>query len=303
MNNQRTYAALFLAASTLAISPATIAQDQDDEPIEEIITVGIRGSLANAVDQKRNSENLKEVIIAEDIGKLPDQNLAEVLENIPGVQITREAGVGTGVQIRGTGSNITLMNGVATVGSGNGRTGIDFEDVDASIISAVEVIKAPEAKTIEGALGGVINLKTIRPLDLNDTLASARIQFEESSLSDESAAPRFSGAFGDKWDTDAGEFGLVISGSYTESDVSHFRPRTDRDNLTLCVDPSDPGFVAPSTCDNIPAGTTHFLGAQFLNQVLTNQEYTTQNLATSFEWAPSDTSKWYFDAIFNDQER
>lgn len=303
MNNQRTYAALLMVASTLAISPAIMAQDQDDEPIEEIITVGIRGSLANAVDQKRNSENLKEVIIAEDIGKLPDQNLAEVLENIPGVQITREAGVGTGVQIRGTGSNITLMNGVATVGSGNGRTGIDFEDVDASIISAVEVIKAPEAKTIEGALGGVINLRTIRPLELNDTLASARIQFEESSLSDESAAPRFSGAFGDKWDTDAGEFGLVISGSYTQSDVSHFRPRTDRDNLTLCVDPSDPGFVAPSTCDNVPAGTTHFLGAQFLNQVLTNQEYETLNLATSFEWAPSDTSKWYFDAIFNDQTR
>jgi len=96
---------------------------------------------------------------------------------------------------------------------------------------------------------------------------------------------------------------VVISGSHTESDVSHFRPRTDRDNLTICEDPSDPGFVAPSTCAAAPAGTTHFLGAQFLNQVLTNQEYTTQNLATSFEWAPSDTSKWYFDAIFNDQER
>ena len=301
MTIERKLTAVLAGVLSLAIAPTTMAQE--DEPIEEIIAVGIRGSLANAVDQKRNSENLKEVIIAEDIGKLPDQNLAEVLENIPGVQITREAGVGTGVQIRGTGSNITLMNGVATVGSGNGRTGIDFEDVDASIISAVEVIKAPEAKTIEGALGGVINLRTIRPLDLNDTLASARIQFEDSSLSDESAAPRFSGAFGDKWDTDAGEFGVVISGSYTESDVSHFRPRTDRDNLTLCVDSSDPGFVAPSTCDNVPAGTTHFLGAQFLNQVLTNQEYETLNLATSFEWAPSDTSKWYFDAIFNDQER
>ena len=195
------------------------------------------------------------------------------------------------------------MNGVATVGSGNGRSGIDFEDVDASIIAAVEVTKAPDAKTIEGALGGVINLRTIRPLDLNDTLGSVRIQLEESSLSDESSAPRFSGAWGDKWETDAGEFGVVFSGSYTESDVSHFRPRTDRDNLTICEDPSDPGFVAPSTCAGAPAGTTHFLGAQFLNQVLTNQEYTTQNLATSFEWAPSDTSKWYFDAIFNDQER
>ena len=301
MNFQRTITILAASACTLAFAPVTMAQD--DEAIEEVVVIGIRGSLQKAIDQKRNSVNLKEVVVAEDIGKLPDQNLAEVLENIPGVQITREAGVGTGVQIRGTGSNITLMNGVATVGSGNGRSGIDFEDVDASIIAAVEVTKAPEAKTIEGALGGVINLRTIRPLELNDTLGSVRLQFEESSLSDESSAPRFSGAWGDKWETDAGEFGVVFSGSYTESDVSHFRPRTDRDNLTICEDPSDPGFVAPSTCAGVPAGTTHFLGAQFLNQVLTNQEYTTQNFATSFEWAPSDTSKWYFDAIFNDQER
>jgi len=301
MTFERKLTAVLAGAISLAIAPATFAQD--DEPIEEIVIVGIRSSLQSALNEKRASDNLVEVIQTEDIGKLPDQNLAEVLENIPGVQITREAGVGTGVQIRGTGSNITLMNGVATVGSGNGRTGIDFEDVDASIISAVEVTKAPMAKTIEGALGGVINLRTIRPLDLKETLGSFRVQFEDSNLSDESAAPRFSGAWGDSWDTDAGEFGVVISGSHTESDVSHFRPRTDRDNLTICVDPSDPTFVAPSTCAGAPAGTTHFLGAQFLNQVLTNQEYATQNLATSFEWAPSDTSKWYFDAIFNDQER
>ena len=168
MNFQRKLTALVAGTLSLAIAPATMAQDED-EVIEEIVTLGIRGSLQSALLEKRASDNLVEVIRTEDIGKLPDQNLAEVLENIPGVQITREAGVGTGVQIRGTGSNITLMNGVATVGSGNGRTGIDFEDVDASIISAVEVTKAPEAKTIEGALGGVINLRTIRPLDLDDT--------------------------------------------------------------------------------------------------------------------------------------
>ena len=291
------------ASALLAATASVFAVNTQAQEIEEVFVTGIRSSLQSALQEKRASDNLVEIIQSEDIGKLPDQNLAEVLENITGVQITREAGVGTGVQIRGTGSNITLMNGVATVGSGNGRTGIDFEDVDASIISAVEVTKAPEAKTIEGALGGVINLRTIRPLDLQETLGSIRIQGEVSSLSDEGTAPRISGAWGDNWSTDAGEFGVVISGSRTESDVSHFRPRTDRDNLTLCVDPSDPGFVAPSTCDNVPAGTTHFLGAQFLNQVLTNQEYATDNLATSFEWAPSDTTKFYFDAVFNNQER
>ena len=290
--NMWRHSKLFLAVAAASLTFTSGAQAQE---LEEIVVTGIRSALESALDEKRSSDNLIEVIQSDDIGKLPDQNLAEVLENLPGVQITREAGVGTGVQIRGTGSNITLMNGVATVGRGNGRTGISFEDVDASIIAAVEVAKAPEAKTIEGALGGVINLRTIRPLDLEERLGSVRIQAEDSSLSDESLSPRISGAWGDSWSTDAGDFGAVLSGSYTESDVSHFRPRTDRDNLTLCgVD------GAPSTC---PDGVTHFLGAQFLNQVLTNQEFKTINLAGSFEWAPNDTSKFYFDAIYNDQER
>jgi iron complex outermembrane receptor protein len=101
--------------------------------LENVIVTGVRASLASVLSEKRNSDKLVAVIIADDIGKLPDQNLAEVLENITGVQITRTAGVGAGVQIRGTSSNRVEVNGVSTVGSGGGRSGINFEDVDASI--------------------------------------------------------------------------------------------------------------------------------------------------------------------------
>lgn len=284
MKYQRTYAALLLTASTLAITPAVMAQD---EPLEEVVVRGIRGSLANAVEQKRNSDKLIEVVIAEDIGKLPDQNLAEVLEGISGVQITRTAGIGTGVQIRGTNANRVEINGVSTVGSGSGRSGIDFEDVNASIISAVEVTKSPDAKTIEGSVGGTVNLKTIRPLDLTETLGAIRLQGEDSSLSTESIQPRFSGAFGDNWSTDVGDFGFVISGSYTEQESVSFRPRTDRDNR------SSPPGATPS----------EFLGIQFLVQEQENFDYETTNLATTFEWAPNDSLKFHFDAIINEQER
>ncbi len=108
----------------------------------DIVVTGIRASLQSALNEKRKADNIVEVIKAEDIGKLPDQNLAEVLENVTGVQITRSAGVGTSVQIRGTDANRTEINGVSTVGSGAGRSGISFEDVPASIISAVEVTRA-----------------------------------------------------------------------------------------------------------------------------------------------------------------
>lgn len=286
MSFEHKFTAVLAGVLSLAIAPTTLAQD-DDEVIEEIITVGIRGSLAQAIDQKRNSDKLVEVIIAEDIGKLPDQNLAEVLENITGVQITRTAGVGTGVQIRGTNANRVEFNGVSTVNSGSGRSGISFEDVNPAIIHAVEVTKSPDAQTIEGSVGGTINLKTIRPLQLTETLGAVRLQYEDSSLSTESMTPRISGAFGDNWSTDAGDFGFVISGSYTEQESVSFRPRTDRDNLA-----SPPG-----------ASPAEYLGIQFLVQEQENYDYETTNIATTFEWAPSDELTLHFDAVINDQER
>ena len=289
MNFKRIFSALVLPLAALASMPVTMAQDADDEVIEEVVAVGIRGSLRNSVETKRNSENLIEAIYAEDIGKLPDQNLAEVLENVTGIQIIRTAGVGTGVQIRGTDSNRTEINGVSTVGSGAGRSGIDFEDVSAAIISSVEVVKAPEAKTIEGSVGGTINLKTIRPLQLKETLAAFRIQGEDSSLSTESGlSPRVSGSWGDNWSTDSGDFGVVISGSWSEQDVSAFRPRVDRDN-----------YVAAG--DN-PSVDFQHLPIQFLNQELENFNYETVNVAASFEWAPRDELTLYFDTVLNDQE-
>ncbi|MEP6391646.1 MAG: TonB-dependent receptor [Halioglobus sp.] len=291
-NLRRNFVPTLLAGAVAAAIPM-YAQAQTSPPVlEEVIVTGIRASLASAIDQKRDSDNLIEVIVAEDIGKLPDQNLAEVLENIPGVQITREAGVGTGVQIRGTNANRTEINGVSTVGSGSGRSGIDFEDVSAGIINVVEVTKAPEAKTIEGSVGGTINLKTIRPLALTEQLAYVRVQGEHSSLSDDGdITPRVSGTWGNNWETSAGTFGVVLSGSYSEQDVTAFRPRSDRDNLIT----SDRDVPSAQSFD--------FLPIQFFVQDYDNFEYETKNLVGTFEWAPNDDVKFYFDAVLNDQER
>ena len=275
-----------LSATAINISLSVQAQESESEVEEENVVqiVGIRGSLSNALAEKRDSDNLIEVIEAVDIGKLPDQNLAEVLENITGVQITRTAGIGTGVQIRGTNANRVEINGVSTTGAGAGRNGISFEDVNASIIAGVEVTKAPEAKTIEGSVGGTVNLRTIRPLNLSETLGNVRVQFEESSLSTESATPRVSGAYGDNWETGAGKVGFVVSGSYTEQEAVSFRPRADRDNL--------------STVN----GQT-FQGIQFLLQEQENDDYETINLAATLEWAPDENTKYYFDVLINEQER
>lgn len=286
--------AALLAGVALPLSTMAYAQDDTDAAVEEeearqdtIVVTGIRSSLASALEEKRTAANLKEIIRAEDIGKLPDQNLAEVLENVTGVQITRTAGVGTGVQIRGSNANRVEVNGVSSVGAGSGRNGISFEDINPAIISAVEVTKAADAKTIEGSVGGTVNLRTIRPLELSDTLLNIRIQGEDSNLSTEGITPRISGAFGNRWDTGAGEIGVVITGSYTEQEAVSFRPRTDRDNLA-----SAPG-----------AAFDVYQGIQFLVQEQENDDYETLNIASTFEWAPNDELTFSFDAIINEQER
>ena len=290
---------LTAGAATLAMAPQALAQDAGDE----VIVTGIRQTLENALIEKRQSDNLVEVILAEDIGKLPDQNLAEVLENITGVQITREEGIGTGVQIRGTDDNRIEINGVSTVGAGNGRGGVSFEDIDASIIAGLEVIKSPEASTTEGSVGGTVNLRTIRPLDLKGTLASATLKFEDSNLSSEGLQPRISGALGNKWENDKGqEIGVVLSGSYTKQNVTAFRPRLDRENVVICpeVGASDDCAAADAAAGE---DVTHFLGVQFLNQVQRTQDFETINFAGSVEARPTPNLRLFADVIYNDQER
>ena len=299
--------ALLLASSamTMVATPALAQEAPDQEAPDQqtpdnvdenaIIVSGIRSSLATALNEKRQSDNLVEVIQAEDIGKLPDQNLAEVLENVTGVQITRQAGVGNAVQIRGTDANRTEINGVSTVGSGAGRSGISFEDLPASLISSVEVIKVPTAQTIEGSVGGTINLRTIRPLSLTKPLIAARLQMENSDLA-KSTLPRISGTVGNSWNTGIGEFGIVLSGSYARQDVAQFAPRADRDNLRPASSaPSRPGSNANQAFD--------YLQIQFLNQETNNYEYETYNGTAALEWKPTDNLKLYFDATLNNQQR
>ena len=301
-----TLAVLSATALNMA-TPAYAQQAQSAEEKLEVIEVsGMRSALASALAEKRNAVNLVEIIQAEDIGKLPDQNLAEVLENITGIQITRTAGVGTGVQIRGSNANRVEINGVSTVGSGSGRSGINFEDISAAIIAGVEITKASEAKTIEGSVGGTVNLRTIRPLQLTDTLGSIRIQGEDSSLTTDGIQPRISGAYGDNWEIDAGRVGFVVSGSLTRQEASSFRPRVDRDgslveNVNAVVVRS--GQVEDQPTRRPVAQSFDFLGIQFLNQELENFEYETTNLSTTFEFAPNDNMKFFVDAVITSQER
>ena len=167
------------ANSALAQSAATpAAAKPGDDTTNAIVVSGYRASLRSAINTKRNSDLLLESIAPEDIGKFPDQNVAESLQRLPGVQIDRANGQGTSVLIDGLRQNATLLNGevfltgrefyVSGEASGGGAGAnsqyASLEGVPSEEIGGIDVYKNPQAATVEGGIGGTINLKGIDPL-------------------------------------------------------------------------------------------------------------------------------------------
>ena len=200
--------------------PSEAGANSDDsvEALEEVVVYGIRQSLESALEEKKERKNLIEVINAEDIGKLPDENLAEVLENIPGVQISRNAGIGSTVSVRGSADNRVEINGRGTTPSGDNRGGMSFEDLPAALVRSLNVVKVPTADMVEGSIGGTIDVKTYRGLRLKERLAVFRAATEYAENAD-SWNKNFSGTLGDKFTSQNGDVGAILTFSRIEKTV------------------------------------------------------------------------------------
>ncbi len=217
-----------LAALTVASPYQVAAQVTGDESnetsassggiVEEVIVYGIQQSLESALEQKRQQKNLIEVINAEDIGKMPDENLAEVLENIPGVQISRNAGIGSSVAVRGSEDNRVEINGRGTTPAGDNRGGMSFEDLPAALVRSLNVVKVPTADMVEGSIGGTIDVKTYRGLRLKERLAVFRAAAEYAENA-EAWNQNFSATVGDKFSTQLGDVGAIVTFNYIEKTV------------------------------------------------------------------------------------
>ena len=142
--------------------------------LEEVVVTGIRGSLTSSMNLKRDAQGVIDGIVAEDIGKFPDTNLAESLQRISGVSIDRSSiGEGQRVTVRGVGPdfNLVLLNGrqmpasrLEDTTASNSRA-FDFANLASEAIAGIEVYKTSRASTPTGGIGATINIKTARPLD------------------------------------------------------------------------------------------------------------------------------------------
>jgi TonB-dependent receptor len=229
--------ALYTAILAAIVAQPTIAQDTE-EPIEEIVVQGIRGSLTKALEIKRSSTQIVDSIVAEDIGKFPDNNVVESLQRVTGVQVTgRGAGEVSTVSIRGLNDVHTTVNG-RDIFTGAGRA-VSLQDIPASLLSNVTVYKTRSAEQVERGIAGSINIKTHRPFDFSDTkvvLAARGIYADQPDKID----PNISALFSNRWDTSAGEFGALINLSYVET---NYRDDTITAGAVFPFFTADPHFA------------------------------------------------------------
>jgi len=203
-----------------ALAQEDSAGESASQVEEEVIVRGIRASVMQSIDIKRNAGSVVDSITATDIGKLPDATIADSLQRITGIQITRSGGEGAIVNIRGNGNVSTTLNGEQMLAAGSITTITpDFADIPSTMVSGLDVYKSSEAKHLVSGLAGTINLKTNRPFLLDDGLtAMGKVEATQGSLGDE-VDGAFSGFVGYNLDD---EFGVMLNVSKSTSYLADY---------------------------------------------------------------------------------
>ena len=237
-----------------ASAPLAFAQDAtaDEEAAEQvvqgddnvIVVSGIRASLRESMNIKRDGQGVVDAISAEDIGKFPDTNLAESLQRITGVSIDRDNGEGARVTVRGFGPeyNLVTLNGrqmpTSTLGDGASAPSsrsFDFGNLASEAVAAVEVYKTGRATVPSGGIGSTINIRTPRPLDDPGLKGSIAVKgvYDESQNGDVDITPEVSGILSTTFADD--RIGIAITGSYQRRKSGFNQYATDwRDGYLGC---------------------------------------------------------------------
>lgn len=194
-------------------------QEKADNDIEVIEIKGIRGSMIRAMDMKRDATGVVDAISAEEMGKFPDTNLAESLQRITGVSVSRSNGEGSEITVRGFGPefNLVMLNGRQMPGTGYTRS-YALENIAADGVSALEVAKSGQADVPSGGLGATVNIITTRPLNSPGEKFSSSIKaiHDSSNEKGDDVTPEFSAMYSNTYADDT--FGFAASFSHQERD-------------------------------------------------------------------------------------
>lgn len=306
---------------------AAAAQDQD-QPQEEarddgaIVVTGFRASLENALNVKRRSNQIVDVITAEDIADFPDANLAESIQRLPGVSIDRDNGEGRTITVRGLGGDFQMvrLNGADALNvaggsqsdSGANRSrGFDFNTFASELFGGVKVTKSTAAENDEGSLGAIIDLTTGRPLSYkrNRFALGAEAEYRENGAS---WNPRLSGLASLRI---SDNLGVLVSGAYQqqEQQIDSYRRSIGafeyayRNSQLNGVTPATFGFARPGgsgvTFGSDPAAyaritpTTIIPALPSINRQ--KLEYERLGLTGTVQWQPSERTEIILDGVYS----
>ena len=299
--------------------PPTAGQAAELDKVE---VRGLRASLMSAQAIKQGSMQIVDAIVAEDIGKFPDNNLIEAMQRITGVQTTdRGGGEVSAVSIRGLNDVTTTING-RNIFTASGRS-VALQDVPASLLSSVEIYKTRAASHIETGIAGALDIKTHRPFDFDGrqiVVAARGIYQEQADKTD----PNISALFSNVWNVGEGRFGALANVSYAETNYRD-QSVTAGAMVPFFTDQAPAGFVPyeriPTSIDGqevwqpgLEAGLPFAQGstlpvrgqqyeyllsrdAIFASDFTGKRERPAANI--SLQWAPNDSSEYTFEAFYN----
>lgn len=298
-----------LAAAT-AFGGTAAAQTTEDPPADsttdEIVIQGFRDSLAAAIDQKRDSVVSVDSILAEDIADFPDLNLSESIQRLPGVAITRDAGEGRQVTVRGLGPQFTRVriNGMEALSTGGGTDAaggtnrdrsFDFNIFASDLFNSITVQKTASAETEEGSLGATLDLRTARPFDYGDFTVALSGQGGYNDLSEE-IDPRAAFLISNTWAD--GRFGALFSIAYSnrtllEEGASTVRYRTAV-NAAGSFGALDPSYSGTPTLAQINAAFRPRIPRWDIYQ----HEQDRVGATLALQWRPSESTQFNLDILY-----
>jgi len=314
---------LALTGAGLLTSAPVWAQAAADktEPVETVVVTGVRASLIKSLAIKRTNDQVVESVVAEDIGKLPDNNVVEALQRVTGIQVTNRAGgeVGT-LSIRGLPDVQTTWNG-RNIFTASG-TQVALQDIPSTLVRQIDVYKTRDASQLDTGIAGQVDVKSLRPFDFKGSKVS--LSARETWLDPaKSKNPQLSGMLSNRWDTSAGEFGALVNLSMTRTKyrnesvtpgamVPFVSPNAAEDPATYTPLQRifDNKIWTPGTHTGLPmaAGSTlNFNGkdypyylardAVFQSDVEGERKRPAANIA--LQWKPNSDSVYTFESMYN----
>ncbi len=267
----RSYCLVACALSLLPfyLTAQDAAGDDDVFELEEYVVTSYSESVIESIAAKRASTEVVDLVVSEDIGKFPDENVAEALQRLGGIQIQRENGEGTTVAVRGIEPNLNLVTiDGRTASDGSFGRSFDFSTLSADLVAGLKVIKSQSADMVEGGIGAVIEISTPKPLAFGqDRVGRLTAQATYNDMT-EDISPKYSGLISQKFND--GKTGLLLSFSYED-----FTQRTDRFGNN--------GWVRNAITDGPDLFTPRF----FLHQALL-QDRLRKGFTGAFQYRPTN---------------